>query len=43
VRYTYTGFSERGNALVGAMTAEQYRRFMVEWEEELNGYLEGAR
>lgn len=43
VRYTYTGFSERGNALVGAKTDEQYRRFMIEWEEELNGYLEGLR
>ncbi len=39
MRYTYTGFSERGNALVGAMTAEHYRAFMVEWEEELNEYL----
>lgn len=39
VRYTYTGFSERGNALVGAMTAERYRAFMVEWEEELNEYV----
>ncbi len=41
VRYTYTGLSERGNALVDAMTAEHYRRFMVEWETELNGYLAG--
>jgi hypothetical protein len=40
VRYTYTGFSERGNALVGAMTAEHYRRFMIDWEGELNDYLE---
>ena len=43
VRYTYTGLSERGNALVAATTAERYRRFMVEWEQELNGYLVGRR
>jgi hypothetical protein len=39
VRYTYTGFTERGNALVAARTDEYYRRFMVEWEEQLNRYL----
>jgi len=39
VRYTYTGFSERGNALVDAMTEEHYRGFMIEWEEQLNRYL----
>ncbi len=43
VRYTYTGFSERGNTLVGAMSAEHYRRFMVQWEQELNQYLDGRR
>ena len=39
VRYTYTGLSERGNALVASMTEEHYRRFMSEWEQELNAYL----
>lgn len=39
IRYTYTGFSERGNALVDSKTAVEYRRFMQEWEAELNGYL----
>ena len=43
VRYTYTGFTERGNALVEARTAEYYRRFMLEWEEQLNAYLARAR
>jgi len=41
VRYTYTGLSERGNALVDAMTEEHYQRFMEQWEQELNRYLDG--
>lgn len=41
VRYTYTGFSERGNQLVDAMTEEHYRRFMLDWERELNEHLAG--
>ena len=42
VRYTYTGFTERGNALVAARTAGYYDRFMREWEDQLNAYLERA-
>jgi hypothetical protein len=43
VRYTYTGFTERGNALVDARTAEHYLGFMRAWEEQLNAYLARAR
>jgi hypothetical protein len=39
IRYTYTGFSDRGNALVDSWTEERYREFMRAWEEELNHYL----
>ncbi len=39
VRYTYTGFSKRGNDLVDSMTEEHYRHFMMAWEQELNDYL----
>jgi hypothetical protein len=39
VRYTYTGFSERGNALVDSWTEERYRDFMIEWEQQLNEHL----
>ncbi|HTE51932.1 MAG TPA: hypothetical protein VK698_13855 [Kofleriaceae bacterium] len=39
VRYTYTGFSERGNALVESRTEDYYRHFMIEWERELNDHL----
>lgn len=44
VRYTYTGFSERGNALVDSWTEDRYRQFMIEWEDQLNHHLvAGAR
>jgi hypothetical protein len=42
VRYTYTGLSDSGNALVDSWTEARYRDFMIEWEDELNRYLTGA-
>jgi hypothetical protein len=39
VRYTYTGLSEAGNALVDSKTEEHYHRFMTEWESQLNDHL----
>jgi len=39
VRYTYTGLSEQGNALVASRTEEYYLGFMKHWEDALNRYL----
>ena len=39
VRYTYTGLSETGNALVASRTEEYYLGFMQNWEDALNRYL----
>jgi hypothetical protein len=39
VRYTWTALGEPGVALVRSKTPESYRRFMQEWERELNHYL----
>ena len=39
VRYTYTGLSETGNALVASRTEEYYLGFMRHWEDALNRYL----
>jgi hypothetical protein len=39
VRYTWTSLGEPGQALVRSKTPESYRRFMQEWERELNHYL----
>ncbi len=39
VRYTWTALGEPGRALVRNKTPESYRRFMQEWERELNHYL----
>jgi hypothetical protein len=39
VRYTWTALGEPGLALVRSKTPESYRRFMQEWERELNHYL----
>jgi CubicO group peptidase (beta-lactamase class C family) len=39
VRYTYTGFTDAGNALVAEMTEEHYARRLREWETALNHFL----
>jgi hypothetical protein len=39
VHYTWTALGEPGLALVRAKTPESYRRFMQDWERELNHYL----
>jgi len=39
IRYTWTSLGEPGHALVRSKTPESYRRFMQEWERELNHYL----
>ena len=39
VRYTWTALGDPGLALVRSKTPESYRRFMQEWERELNHYL----
>ena len=39
VRYTWTALGEPGLALVRSKTPESYRRFMQEWERELNHFL----
>ena len=39
VRYTWTALGEHGLALVRSKTPESYRRFIQEWERELNHYL----
>jgi hypothetical protein len=39
VRYTWTALGEPGQALVRSKTPEAYRRFMQDWERELNHYL----
>jgi len=39
VRYSWTALGEPGRALVRSKTPESYRRFMQEWEQELNHYL----
>lgn len=43
VTYQYTALSEVGESFVRAMTPAAYGRFMQEWEDELNAYLERAR
>jgi hypothetical protein len=39
VRYTFTGFTQEGNALVASMTEEHYAHRLREWETELNHFL----
>jgi hypothetical protein len=43
VRYTWTALGEPGRALIRHKTPESYRRFMQEWEQELNHYLTTGR
>lgn len=40
VTYEYTALSKRGARVITDFTAEHYTDFMVEWEQELNHYLE---
>ncbi len=40
VRYTYTGFTEEGNALVASITEETYAHHLREWETALNHFLQ---
>lgn len=39
VTYAYTAISERGRAAVNGFTEGFYRRFIQDWENELNYYL----
>jgi hypothetical protein len=39
VRYTYTGFSDEGNAFVATMTPEHYEHRLRAWETALNHFL----
>ncbi len=40
VSYSYTALSPRGERVVAEFTVEAYGRFMLEWEADLNHFLE---
>jgi hypothetical protein len=43
VTYSHTSLGPEGDALVARFTANHYRRFMQQWEAELNHFLDTGR
>lgn len=43
VSYKYVGLSEKGNAFVAGYTAEEYDRYIDEWEYYLEQYFDPNR